>query len=416
MADTATTLASVLKDTWTSDRAIAQFEDKAQVLSRIERVKGTMIGAQAQTPIILHNAGGYTSFGPAGGSLNTYNNLGTGQAVWTLVNHAMPVSIEYSALNQAGGGLSSVVAGADLMIERAISEMRKQCVRQSVTNGDGIVAQCDTGGASTTVELLASPSGTAYGYDALKRGWLHVNSIVDIGTTADTDALATATTITGIKKDAADPDIIQGTSISTTSGTHFVYIANPNSTSAANPETNGLRNIVASTGALGGLNPATAGQEGWAAAVRDTSTSVLSLDLALSLDREVKQETGESYTDVWTSYKQQANFYALLQNQVRFSGDLNLGAGDVSGVTWSGMKIQAFTDILDSDWFALNAKDLLRIHGKYTKPVWASDIEGTGGQFRYTAGATSFQDTLFYSYQLGTQRRQGSAAATALTA
>lgn len=416
MADTATTLSSALKDAWTSQRMETQFEDKAQVLSRIEKVRGTMVGQQAQTPIIQHNAGGYTSFGASGGSLNTYNNIGTGQAVWTLVNHAMPISIEFSALNQAGGGLASVVSGADLMIERAISEMRKQCVRQSATNGDGIVAHCDTGGASTTVELIASPSGTAWGYDALKRGWLHVNSIVDIGTTADTDALATATTVTAIKKDVTDPDITIGSSISTTSGTHFVYIANPNSTSAANPETNGLRNIVNTSGALGGLNPSTAGQEGWAASARDTSTTTLSLDLALSLDREVKQETGESYTNVWTSYKQQANFYSLLQNQVRYTGDLNLGAGNVSGVTWSGMKVEAFPDILDSDWFALNVNDLIRIHGKYTTPVWASEIEGSGGKFRWAQGATNFVDNLFYAYQLGTQRRNGSAAATGLTA
>lgn len=416
MADTATTLSSVLKEAWTSDRLKAQFEDKAQVLSEIESVQGTMVGKQAQTPIIKYNAGGYTSFGAAGGSLNTYNNVGTDQAVWTLVNHAMPVSIEFSALNQGGGGLSSVVSAADLMIERAMSEIRKQCVRQAVTNGDGIVAQCDTGGASATVELVAGPSGTYYGYDAIQRGWLHVNGIYDIGTTADTDALVAATTLTGIKKDQTDPDIIQGTSISTTKDTHYVYIANPNSTTAANPETNGLRNIVATSGALGGLNPATAGQEGWAASARDTSTTVLSLDLALSLDRAVKQETGESYTDVWTSYKQQANFYSLLQNQVRFTGDMNLGAGDVSGVTWSGMRIKAFADILDSDWFALNKKDLLRIHGKYTKPVWASDIEGAGGKFRWAQGASNFVDSIFYSYQLGTQRRNGSAAATGLTA
>jgi hypothetical protein len=99
-----------------------------------------------------------------------------------------------------------------------------------------------------------------------------------------------------------------------------VYIANPNSATAANTETNGLRNIVNTSGALGGLNPATAGQEFWAAAARDTSTTVLSLDLILNLNTRVLQKTGKQFTDNVTGYKQQGNFYSLLQNQVRFPG------------------------------------------------------------------------------------------------
>jgi hypothetical protein len=416
MAETATTLASVFKEGWTSNRMQKQFEDAAGPLTRIESVKGSMIGKQAQVPILKYNAGGYTSFGSAGGSFNTYNNLGVDQAVYTLVNHGMPISIEFSALNQGSGNAASVIATQDLVIEQALSEMRKQATRQLVTNGDGIVAQCASGGASTTVSLTASPSGTAWGYDAIQRGWLHVNGIYDIGTTADTDSLVTATTLTALAESATAPTVTQGTSITTVAGTHNVYIANPNSATAANPETNGLRNIVNSTGALGGLNPATAGQESWAASSRDTSTTVFSLDLALSLDRAVKQKTGKAYSNIWTSYKQQANFYSLLQNQARYTGDLSLGAGEVAGVTWSGMKVEAFPDILDSDWFALNLEDFVRVHGKFDKPTWASEIEGSGGSTRWAQNATNFVDAVFYAYNIGVQRRNSLAGATALTA
>jgi hypothetical protein len=328
----------------------------------------------------------------------------------------MPISIEFSALNQGSGNAASVIATQDLVIEQALSEMRKQATRQLVTNGDGIVAQCASGGASTTVSLTASPSGTAWGYDAIQRGWLHVNGIYDIGTTADTDSLVTATTLTALAESATAPTVTQGTSITTVAGTHNVYIANPNSATAANPETNGLRNIVNSTGALGGLNPATAGQESWAASSRDTSTTVFSLDLALSLDRAVKQKTGKAYSNIWTSYKQQANFYSLLQNQARYTGDLSLGAGEVAGVTWSGMKVEAFPDILDSDWFALNLEDFVRVHGKFDKPTWASEIEGSGGSTRWAQNATNFVDAVFYAYNIGVQRRNSLAGATALTA
>jgi hypothetical protein len=283
MADTATTLASVLKDAWTENDLQKQFDDSAGPLKEMNNFKATMIGAQAQVPIWKNNAGGFTSFGNAGGSFNTYNNVGTDQAIYTLATLGMPVSIELSAINQGGGGSQSVVASKMIAIAAGQSELGKQAVRMLMTNGDGIVAQCDNGGASTTVNLVASPSGTYYGYDSLVRNWLHVGSIVDIGTTADTDALATAATVTAISDSASAPTFTTATSVTTTKDTHFVYIANPNSTTAANPETNGLRNIVATTGAIGGVNPATAGQEFWKAAVRDTSTTILSLDLVVTL-------------------------------------------------------------------------------------------------------------------------------------
>jgi hypothetical protein len=70
--------------------------------------------------------------------------------------------------------------------------------RQIVTNGDGIVAQCATGGASATISLIASPSGTAWGYDAIVRNWLRPGAVIDVGTTADTDSLITAGTVTAV--------------------------------------------------------------------------------------------------------------------------------------------------------------------------------------------------------------------------
>lgn len=417
MADTASSLADVLKDAWTSDRLKKQFYTEHGPLTRLEAVDGTMIGNQAQVPIWAELAGGYTSVGPAGGSLNTYNNQSPDQAVYTLVGHWHPVSIDASAQVQASGSnLQAVVASKDMAIEGAAENLRRHATRQLVTNGDGIVAQCDTGGASTTVELLPSPSGTAYGYDAIRRGWLRKNQIVDIGTTADTDALVAGTTVTAVNISATDPDIVIGSSISTTSGTHFVYIANPNSATAANTEMNGLRNIVNTTGALGGLNPATAGEEFWAAATRDTTTTVFSLDLALNMDREVKQNSGEPVSNVWTSLKQQMNFYSLLQNQVRFPGEMKLGAGKVNAVSWNGMEVEAFNDILDSDWYHLTLNDFCRVHGDHKAPKWASEIQGANKGSLWVPGTTRFEDAVLYYLQIGVQRRNTHAGATGLTA
>jgi hypothetical protein len=358
MPQTAVSMAQVVKEAWTADRLQKQYEDKNLPLGKIEALRGVMIGRQAQTPVWGGRSGAFTT---------------------------------------------------------VVENTKHQMTRMAVTNGDGIVAAAGTTASSTTIPLTAAAAeGTAYGYSSLVRGWLFPNMPVDIGTTGDSDALATEAVISAVDySNPAAPTVTLPSAIATTAGTHFFYIPNPNSPTASSPELNGLRQIVAS-GALGGLNSATAGQEFWRGAFRDVTTTTFSLDLPLNLQRYVLQNSNKPGTDVWTSYRQQANFYALLQNQVQFAGDQNLGAGNVSGPKWNGMSVQAFADVLDTDWFQLTLSDLVRVTSGIDKPTWASDIEGSGQSFSWQQGTTRFVDGLVYPMQLGVQRRNTQAAALAL--
>lgn len=419
MAQTPTTMSSVLKERWTSDRLQKQFLSDDSILKRFEEFDSTMIGRQAQTAVWGDlNSGGFTQIGAGGGAVNTASNQTTAQAVWTLNYAYFPIALEFSTLNQASdNNLQSIISGKNLEIEGAMTTLRRQLVRQLVTNGDSIVAQCATGGASTTISLVASPSGTAWGYDAIRRGWLRPGAVIDVGTTADTDSLITAGTVTAVSESATAPTITTATSVSTTAGTHFVYIANPNSATAANPEINGLRNMVNTTGALGSLNPATAGQEYWQAAARDTSTTVFSLDLLLNLSFNVKQKSGKPHSETWMGFKQEANFWSLLQNQVRYAGD-NIGSAgkDWGSVQWGGTLTKSYADILDSDVWCLTPESLIRINGQYTKPVWMTDVYGQNGQLAWHQGFTDGQDVIAYACQFGMNQRDVNAGATALTA
>ncbi len=416
MAQTPTTLADVLKEAWTDEELQIQYEKGNKPLARIEKVKGTMIGKQAQVPIHkARNLAGYTSLGSGGGNLNAAGQQGVDQSTYTLVQHWLQIELEAAALAQASGSSAQAVVGAKVLeVEGGIENVRHQMTRQLMTNGDGIVALCGTTSSSTTVVLGASPSGTRYGYDALRRGWLGVGSFIDIGTTSDTDSQVTGATVSAISAVAATPTITIGSAISTTADTHAVYIGNPNSATAANVEMNGLRNIINTSGALGGLNPATAGEEFWAAAARDTSTTVFSLDLALNLQQEVMQNTGAPISNVWCGLKQQRNFYTLLQNQVRFSSDTEASAGAVATTKWNGMTVDAFNDMLDSDWACMDLDALCRVTGAWDGPKWASDI--VGSDLTWAQGSTSFKDGVVYMLQIGCKRRNGLAMASALTA
>src|SRR5262245_9275043 len=133
-------MATVMKDVWTDERLQKQFEDKNAPLSRLESVRGVMIGTQAQVPILAGRGGSFTSVGPLGGALNPATQQPVNQAYYTLPQNWFQIELETSALAQTGSNAQSVVSGKDLEIQQAVENARHQITRMIVTNGDGIVA------------------------------------------------------------------------------------------------------------------------------------------------------------------------------------------------------------------------------------------------------------------------------------
>src|SRR4051812_14045359 len=173
MAQTVANMTSVEKDAWTSQEMAKSFYDHNKLLARMRQVSATVIGLQAQVPVQKYRGvGGYTSTDSAGGTLNPAGNQQTAQATYTMVYHWFQTAIETGALNQTASSMQSIVSARDLEIQGAISDLSNHCSRQLATNGDGFIAQCAAGGASTTVQLQpATVSGMAgtSGYDAIAR-------------------------------------------------------------------------------------------------------------------------------------------------------------------------------------------------------------------------------------------------------
>lgn len=416
MGQTVASLASVLKDAWTSTRVQKQFYNKNPLIEKLRTVEGTVIGQQAQVPIHKGRSGGYTSTNAAGGSLNPAGNQVLDQATYTLIYHWFQVSLEAAALNQSASNVQAIISAKDLEMQGAIDDVSKQVSRQLASNGDSLIAQCTTTSSSAVINLMPDSSG-GRGAQAITRGHLYEGMPVDIGTTADSDSIVTGSVITAVDETPSAPTITIGSAVSTTSA-HYVSWANPNSATAVAPEMNGLRNIFGSTGSLGGINPASAGNAYWKPAYVDTTTTTLSIDAALNVQRYVFQKTGEYGAYVFTSAKQAANLYSLLQNQVRFNGEMKMGAGNVGGLLgleWNGQNINVLPDIYDSDWFFVDLDALVRITGAWKEPKWTNDIQGTGGSFQWSTGTTAFVEGLVWPWNIGTQRRNGGAAMTALT-
>ena len=419
MAQTIAGLASIVKDMWTTQRIQKQFYNENPLLEMLRDATGTKVdsmGLQAQVPIHTNRAAGYTSVSAAGGNLNPDTQQTVGQAVYTMVYHWFQVGLETAVLNQTEGDARAIIAGKDLEMQGAIDDVSKQVSRQFARNGDGVLAEAATGAASTTIPLVTRANG-GHGYDAIVRGHIYPGMPVDVGTVADTDALATGSVITNVVEDPAAPSITIGASVATTAGTHFIYWANPNSATAANPEVNGLENIVGD-GPLGGINPADPGNHFWKAKV-DNTTTTFSIDLGLALQLHLFQKGGNYNSKVLTSAQQMANFYSLLQNQVRFMGEMKMGAGGVGrfvGLDWNGVGVNVNPDVYDLDWFHLQPEDLVMIRGAIKEPTWVSDLEGAGGDIRWVQNTTRFQNAVVWPFNIGVQRRNRMAAAKNLRA
>ncbi len=418
MAQTVANLAGVLKDAWTAERCIKQFLDLNPVMDWFMSAHRTMIGAQAQVPLHSARSGPSTSTSAAGGVLNRAGQQEVDQALYTMVYLWKQIALETGALVQAAGGDMSIVDAKDFEIQGAISDMSKDASRMLANNGDGLIAQCTTGGASTTVNLLPAVSG-GLGYDAIVRKWLRGDMLVDIGTTGDSDVIVGGATISAVVKSATAPQIVIDSSV-TTSSSHYVSITNPNSATAPNPELSGLRNLFGSaTSIVGGINPATAGNEYWAPALVDSSTTSLSIDLLLALELAAWQESDNSEMPTWLFSGKQFNaFYSILQNQVRFAGENGMGAGGMKGLkglTFSGVGINAWQEIADKEIYRVPKSSIERIKGNVDKPTWTSELRGAGrDMLDWSPSTTAFVEGLVFPVGVGVNQRNNSAAATNL--
>jgi hypothetical protein len=412
MADTLANILDLTKEVWTQDRLEKVFYNENRFLDKIEKTNKYSIGRKALVPLELQLPGGYSAVPTAGSAgLNAADALHVDTAEYTLTNHWQQVAIEAAAMGQADSvGVRSTVDQVNQTVESNLAALRREINRQVVGNGDALIAKCTTTTSSNTI--LLDPTG--YGYDAIVRGWLRVGQTVDIGTTAAEGTIAADVVITAVSESSTAPSItVSGSAVSTTTS-HYISIANAR-LATASYESSGLRTIAGSASStIGTLAPASVNQ--WKPASVDTSTTLVSLDLLLNLQKAVYQKTGKWPKYVTTSPKQCANLYSLFQNQVRFNGD-NPSAGNVESFTWNGMEIVCDPDIPDRELYMLTTDNFFVVtDGKFGKPTWASAITGSGSPLEWKQGTTQFVDALYYPFQLAINRRDSHASAIGLTA
>lgn len=409
MAQTAANLASIRKEIYTQDVLEKMFYEEAPVLERFERTNKYTMGREVRVPVWSYFGNGTTVLGSGGGTFNPDDAQDVTVASYTLSYAWQPIGLEFGALNEVGGPPASVGDALTLETEGAMIGLRRQVMRMAGGSGDGLIAGCLVSSATTTINLDPAKRGS----HAISAGFLSPGNTIDIGDAPNGQSVATSRLITDvIESDTAPQIVINGANI-TTAATNFVTLAHP---AGAPTEFAGLRSIMGSaTSVVGNLNPATAGQRFWQPAFVDTTTTVYSLDLPLLLQRKVRAKTRKTPAWFVTGLKQAANHYSLLQTQVHFGGDMNLTAGADQKAGWNGLEFTADPDIPDNELYLVDPASFFIAVGKYTKPVWKSEVQGVNKGLDSVIGASGFKDALAYALALAVKRRNTGASAQALT-
>lgn len=312
------TLSNILKDFYLPP-VVEQLNNKVLLFKRLDKSNQELVGNQAVVPLHTVRSGG---IGPAGDgvALPAAGSQGYAKAVYDIKPQYGRIRVTGLAMEKTSKEAGAFLQALKGEIDGIRQDLQRDMARQAYGDGTGLIAQCGTTTASTTVTLASKES--------LRKGHIYIGMVVDIGTAADARAIATGRNVTDVS--------ISGTTITidgavvTTSASHFVSrsgaaLATTGGAVAAG-EINGLSNLVSAAAAtVGGINEATAGNGYWANQ-RDTATSTLTSDALVQNMNQVNLQGGELSAMI-SSYGLQRKLFGLLQSQVRYVEPMKIEGG-----------------------------------------------------------------------------------------
>jgi hypothetical protein len=210
------------------------------------------------------------------------------------------------------------------------NDLKRDVNRQLWNDGSGIIVGAATGGPSTSI-ILAGTSATVPSTRTRQRQ-LEVGMLIDIGTTADIDAISGASTPRTIESVsfATLPGtiVVSGAAVSTVEDTDFIFRAEIVAAGApAGVELTGVSKIVAASGALFNVDPAS--YPSWVSYVDSNSGTNRSVseNLFASVMHNVEIAGGQPGNQFWSSDGVHRAFANLLTAQKRFTNTVEVKGG-----------------------------------------------------------------------------------------
>jgi hypothetical protein len=287
-------------------------------------------------------------------------------------------------------------------LDRLREDAALDMARQVYGDGTAIIATIPTGTSSATQTISSA--------EPVDKGFLYPNMKVDVGTQANPVASSNSNSIVSVD----GTTVVFGTSFSSSNGDKIFREDNA-AASSVSKELVGLQALIAASNTVGGIDSSTAANAFWRSSV-DSATTAIALDALMILANKAKakgMKAGNMLMLTTDGVARRLFESAEFKTNVRFVDTKDLKAGfSQLGFVVGGAAFNMVTDRL-APWGKLFLVDKAKI--KVYSPGGWQFLDRDGLTIRWVSDKDAYQALLFRYINLGTGRRNTSAAMTALT-
>ena len=320
-----TTLDPILKEFYIPP-VVEQLNNEVLVFQLLDASDEELVGRRAIVPVHSRRSGGIGARAEYG-TLPVASAQGYANAIYTLKYLYGRAQISGPAIELSADPRGAFLQAFKAELDFLRNDLTIDLARQVYGDGTGQVVAFATNVSGTVLTVNSA--------EPIRKGFVYINQVLDIGTTANGQAVSTANTVTDVN--VATPSITVTNAAATTSGTHFGFVSgNVSGTGTVNEIDNGLQKLVSSTAGLtvGTLNSGGAGNSFWDN-LRDTTGGAVSLDNIQKNINQVKVNGGQIDL-MLTSLGLQRAVFNLMQSQVRYVTEPTKLAGGYEALSVGG--------------------------------------------------------------------------------
>lgn len=215
MSLTLTTADEVLKEDYKGP-VREQLNNNTFLLTQVASNTEDVVGRHAVVPIHTSRTTGVGARAE-GGTLPTAGSQGYKDVRVPLRRNYGRIQISGPVIQAMSTDRGAFIRAIESEMDGLKSDLSRDVNRQLHGTSNGVIATCGTTSSSTTLQLIGTTTETQ-----LRQAFNDGGMVIDIGTVADPDAVASSRTVTGVDYDN-QTITISGAAVSTTSGTHFIF-------------------------------------------------------------------------------------------------------------------------------------------------------------------------------------------------
>ena len=212
-----------------------QLNNQILVMQLFDISSENLEGLQVELPLHTTRSSGVGSRGELE-NLPSAGAQGYNKAVYDLAYHYGRVQVSGQAIHKTRSSVGAFLRAMKSELDGIKDDLALDFARQVYGDGTGVIAS--TAANSATDDLVITSD------EALVRGFIYVGMLIDIGTTADSDAVVAGAEVLDV--DVANATITIDSSVTTTTS-HRIFRAGNVATATVREMDAGLQSIIATS-------------------------------------------------------------------------------------------------------------------------------------------------------------------------